>query len=176
MFGDGDAPDSFTRLLAAIDLVVFDFDGVFTDNKVYVFDDGREAVCCSRSDGLGLQRLRDSGVHAVILSTETNQVVSARARKIGLDCIQGLTDKGSALRRLIAERSTDPDHVAFVGNDINDMECLRMVGLPVVVADAYAEVAVLAKFRLSCNGGQGAVREFCDLIVAARTQTARQTE
>ncbi len=152
----------------ALDLVIFDFDGVFTDNKVFVFEDGREAVCCLRSDGLGLQRLRQVGVASLILSTETNPVVSARARKLKMECIQGCADKGAALQALAQERGLSLDRVAFVGNDINDAACLGMVGLPVVVADAYPEVAGLAALVLSRAGGQGAVRELCDMIWAAR--------
>lgn len=157
------------RHLGAVQFVVFDFDGVFTDNHVIVGEDGRESVVCSRADGLGLAALRRVGVGALILSTEVNPVVSARARKLGVECVQGLGDtKGTALRTLLAERDLDPASVAYVGNDINDLECLGQVGVPICVADAYAAAKDVARFSTERLGGHGAVREVCDLIVTAR--------
>ena len=154
--------------LRSVRLVVFDFDGVFTDNAVWVFEDGREAVRCSRSDGIGLQRLRSAGVEAFILSTETNPVVTARAKKLKLVCRQGCDDKLSALHELARERDLPLDAIAFVGNDVNDASCLEAVGLPIVVADAHPDVLALARLRSTRTGGHGAVREICDLIVKAR--------
>ena len=99
--------------LDAVTFVVFDFDGVFTDNRVLVMEDGREAVFCSRADGLGLQALVRSGVGCLVLSTETNPVVSARAAKLGLECVQGLGDtKWEALQRILTERGINPGRVA----------------------------------------------------------------
>lgn len=151
-----------------IRLAVFDFDGVFTDNRVTVLEDGREAVMCNRSDGLGLQRLRDAHVPAMILSTETNPVVKARARKLRVPCIHGVKDKLAALRAEVRRRRIPLSAVAYLGNDINDSDCLRAVGLPVVVADAWPEVKSLAKWVLKRCGGKGAVREFCDAVWNAR--------
>jgi 3-deoxy-D-manno-octulosonate 8-phosphate phosphatase (KDO 8-P phosphatase) len=152
----------------AVHLVVFDFDGVFTDNTVTVSQDGVESVSCCRSDGLGLRRLREIGVPALILSTEANPVVSTRARKIGLPCIQGCDDKLQALEEEVSRRGISLKEVAFVGNDINDAACLEHVGLAVVVRDAYPEVAALADIVLERDGGKGAVREFCDLFWRSR--------
>jgi YrbI family 3-deoxy-D-manno-octulosonate 8-phosphate phosphatase len=159
---------SLDDIVRRVRLVVFDFDGVFTDNTVYVDQDGRESVRCWRSDGLGLARLAGLGIDAMILSTETNSVVSARAEKLGLPCIQGQKDKGAALGRILADAGVDAADAAFVGNDINDADCLRAVGLPIVVADAYDEIAGLAMYRTTAPGGRGAVREVCDLFQRLR--------
>ena len=157
------------RHLGAVQFVVFDFDGVLTDNRVIVGEDGRESVFCSRADGLGLQALARVGVGCLVLSTETNPVVSARAAKLHVECVQGLGDtKGVALRAILAKRGLDPTAVAYVGNDINDLDCLRQVGVSICVADAYPEVRAVARFATGRAGGFGAVREVCDLIVQAR--------
>jgi N-acylneuraminate cytidylyltransferase len=150
-----------------IRLFVFDFDGVFTDNHVYVDQTGRETVSCSRADGLGIQSLQNNGLEAVVLSTETNLVVSARCRKLRLPVQQGIRDKGQALRNLAASRRLDLEQVAFVGNDINDLECLRIAGLAIAPADAHPDVRKIADLVLLKSGGHGAVREICDLAIAA---------
>jgi N-acylneuraminate cytidylyltransferase len=148
----------------AIDLVVFDFDGVMTDNRVLVFQDGTEAVFCNRADGLGIDRLREAGMKMLILSTEKNSVVAARARKLQIPVAHGESDKSSYLVSYLAKNKIDPSRVAYVGNDTNDLGCLSLVGLPVVVADAAPEVRHVAKWILSRKGGDGAVREFCDRL------------
>ena len=153
--------------LASVAFVVFDFDGVMTDNRVLVAEDGRESVSCSRSDGLGVQMLARAGVGCLILSTETNPVVSARAAKLGVECEQGLGDaKGEALRRILRQRGLDPARVAYVGNDVNDVECLRLVGVPICVADAWPAARSAARYVTARRGGDGAVREVCDLVLA----------
>ena len=149
-----------------IDLVVFDFDGVMTDNTVTVAEDGTESVRCNRADGWGIARLRERGVQMIVLSTETNAVVEARCRKLGMPCHHGISDKAAYLTTLIAERQIDPSRVAYVGNDVNDLGCLRIVGLPVAVADSHPEVLQAASAVLTRKGGEGAVREFCDLMLA----------
>jgi YrbI family 3-deoxy-D-manno-octulosonate 8-phosphate phosphatase len=153
-------------LINQLRLVVFDFDGVFTDNTVYVSQDGTESVRCWRSDGLGLGLLRSLGLELLVLSTEENPVVSARCRKLTLRCVQGVADKAACLRELAAERGVSLSQVAYVGNDINDRGCLELAGLPVVVADAHPSIVPLAKWQSTCPGGRGAVREFCELIHA----------
>jgi YrbI family 3-deoxy-D-manno-octulosonate 8-phosphate phosphatase len=154
--------------LASIRLVVFDFDGVFTDNTVYVTQDGVEMVRCWRSDGLGLAVLKQMGIETVIISTETNPVVTARSRKLSVRCVQGCDDKLTALETVARELGVALDRVAFVGNDVNDLECLGAVGLSIVVQDAHPAVLSTAQYRTTARGGRGAVREVCDLIVAAR--------
>ena len=145
-------------------LVVFDFDGVFTDNMVYVAEDGQESVRCTRMDGLGLSRLRELGFELLILSTERNPVVTARAEKLKTPCLQGVTDKRTVLREVCASKGLTLGQVAFVGNDINDLPCLEVVGLPIVVCDAHPDVTSVARYRTRTPGGHGAVREICDLF------------
>jgi N-acylneuraminate cytidylyltransferase len=154
-----------TALPDDIAAVVFDFDGVFTDNRVVVFDDGSEAVLCNRGDGLGLDRLRATGLPLLVLSTERNEVVAARCRKVHLECRHGLTDKAAALVQFASERGIPLDHTIYVGNDLNDRTCLEKVGCAIVVADAHPGVKPLAKIVLENRGGDGAVREVCELIL-----------
>jgi 3-deoxy-D-manno-octulosonate 8-phosphate phosphatase (KDO 8-P phosphatase) len=153
-------------LLERVRMAVFDFDGVFTDNRVWVNERGEEMLAFSRSDGLGLRRLDEIGVQYLIVSMEESPIVAARARKLNADCVQGVHDKLAVLR----ERVGQLDEVAYVGNDINDADCLRAVGLPVVPADAWPEVKPLARWVLSRGGGMGCVREFCDAVWEAQRQ------
>lgn len=154
-------------LLRTVRFVVFDFDGVFTDNRVLVSEDGHESVFCTRADGIGLEALRRAGIPSFILSTERNPVVLARARKLKIDCIHGCDDKWPELQRLLGEKGVATASVAYVGNDVNDRECLAHVGVPVCVADAHPDVMPFAKLVTSARGGYGAVRELCDAIVRA---------
>ena len=155
-------------LLQTLRLAVFDFDGVFTDNRVWVDEHGAESVACSRADGFGLRRLREVGVDAVILTTEPVPIAAARARKLEVDCRYGLGDKLGALREETERRGVALGQTAYVGNDVNDADCLRAVGLPVCPADAWPEVAGLARWTLARRGGEGCVREFCDAVWSAR--------
>jgi 3-deoxy-D-manno-octulosonate 8-phosphate phosphatase (KDO 8-P phosphatase) len=152
-------------LLGRVRIAIFDFDGVFTDNRVWVNERGEEALAFSRSDGLGLRRLDEVGVQYLIVSMEENPIVGARARKLRAECLQGVADKLTLVRERAGPSLED---VAYVGNDINDAECLRAVGLPVVPADAWPEVKPLARWVLSRAGGAGCVREFCDAVWAAQ--------
>ena len=152
-------------LLERVRFAVFDFDGVFTDNRVWVNERGEEALAFSRSDGLGLRRLDEVGVGYLIVSMERNPIVGARAQKLRADCVQGVDDKLALVRERAGGALQD---VAFLGNDINDAECLRAVGFPVVPADAWPEVKPLARWVLSRPGGHGCVREFCDAVWAAQ--------
>jgi 3-deoxy-D-manno-octulosonate 8-phosphate phosphatase (KDO 8-P phosphatase) len=154
------------EIIRKIRLIAFDFDGVFTDNMVYVFEDGSEAVRCFRSDGIGLQKLKNLGIETVIISTETNPVVSARARKLKIRCVQSCQDKRAVLQEIAHELKIGLDQVAFVGNDINDLACLECVALPIVVQDAHRDVLATARYQTKSPGGHGAVREICDLFEA----------
>lgn len=146
-------------------LVVCDFDGVFTDNRVLVHQDGSESVWCDRSDGLGVAALLAKGIPMIVLSTEENRVVSARCRKLGLPCHQGVTDKYQLLQRLVREKGIDRKEVIYLGNDVNDLACMEWVGCSVAVKDAHPPVLSKAKIVLTRKGGKGAVRELCDLIL-----------
>jgi YrbI family 3-deoxy-D-manno-octulosonate 8-phosphate phosphatase len=151
-------------LLRAVRMVAFDFDGVFTDDAVYVSEDGRESVRCWRGDGLGLRKLDALGVDTVILSTEVNPVVGFRARKLKIKCHQALEDKRAMLTRLAAEAAIPLAEIAYVGNDINDALCLSAVGVAIAVRNAHPDVLACAQYRTETAGGYGAVREVCDCI------------
>lgn len=153
-------------LTRRIRLVVSDFDGVLTDNRVWISQDGRESVACSREDGLGVERLQAAGIPFVIVSTEGNPVVGERARKLKARCYQRVRNKGAVLEKVAAEHGLMLNEVAYIGNDANDLEALRAAGLAVVVADARPEALAEADLFLKKRGGQGAVRELCDLILA----------
>lgn len=151
-----------------VKMLVLDFDGVLTDNRVWVDQDGREMVVANRSDSYGINLLRQIGVDTVVISKETNPVVAARCRKMDVPYIQGEEDKAAALRKVLAERNVDPSHTIFLGNDINDLPCFQLVGWSVAVADAWPEVSLQADLVLDRRGGHGAVRELCDLIIKTR--------
>ncbi len=157
------------ELIKKIRLVVFDFDGVFTDNTVFVDQNGVESVRCWRSDGLGLRKLAGLGIESMILSTETNPIVSVRSKKLKIKCVQGCDDKRASLDRVVREAGIQLEEVCFVGNDINDLDCLRAVGLAVIVQDAHPDVWEAAHFRTQTPGGRGAVREVCDLFATVRS-------
>lgn len=159
------APTKLKSLAQDIRVVVFDFDGVFTDNTVYVSEDGHETVRCWRGDGIGLRALERAGLTPLILSTEVNPVVRARAEKMRVRCIQGVENKLSSLETLVRELGVILGQIAYVGNDVNDADCLRVVGFPIVVQDAHPAVVPLARYQTQTRGGYGAVREVCDLFV-----------
>jgi len=151
-----------------VDAVVTDFDGVHTDDRVYVDQDGRETVAVTRGDGMGVRLLLEAGVRVCVLSTETNPVVRARAQKLGVPVTQGLRDKRAALRQWMDDEGLDPARVAYVGNDVNDLGCLAEVGWPIAVPDSHPEVLAAARLVLTRPGGSGAVREVCERVLAAR--------
>lgn len=153
-----------------VEWVILDFDGVLTDDRVWVDQDGREAVAASRSDGWGIARLLESGVKILVLSSETNPVVRARAEKLGLEVIHGANDKAAALKGFMEERHVSSARTIFVGNDVNDVPCFPMVGSAIVVSNAHEEARMHADHVLTRPGGHGAVREFCDLLLAMRTE------
>ena len=161
-----------TKKLATIKAITFDFDGVFTDNRVYITENGDESVACNRSDGMGISMLNARGVPLLILSTEKNPVVTARGAKLNLEVIQGVQDKLPSLVDWILKNGLSLDQVAFLGNDVNDVECLKNVGLGVAVADAYPIAIDAADFVLTKKGGWGAVREMADLWLDANFEVA----
>lgn len=164
------APDGLTveQILREIRLIVFDFDGVFTDNRVLVGEDGSEYVFCSRADGLGLANLRQRGVDCIVLSTETNPLVARRCEKLKLECFQGCADKWATLKGILQKKKVDSSYVGYVGNDINDLACMENVGVAICVADACPEIKAISHLVTSRRGGEGAVRELCDLVIRAK--------
>lgn len=164
--------DSHRPDMTTIGAVVTDFDGVHTDDTALLDADGRELVRVSRSDGMGVAQLRRAGIPVLILSTETNPVVTARARKLQVDVRQGVDDKATVLREWAADRSVPLSRVAYLGNDVNDLGCLDIVGWPVAVPDAHPLVLAAARTVVNRPGGQGAVRDLSDLILRGRDHLA----
>ena len=149
-------------------LIVYDFDGVMTDNRVYVDQEGRESVAANRSDGLGIGMIRQLGIEQCILSTETNPVVAARARKIGIEASHGVADKGSAIIELAASKNVHLAEVLYMGNDVNDADAMGLAGFKVAPADGHPAILALADYITEAPGGFGAVRELADVPAAAR--------
>ncbi|MFI2208872.1 cytidylyltransferase domain-containing protein [Streptomyces sp. NPDC020141] len=144
---------------ADVDAVVLDFDGTQTDDRVHIDADGRETVSVHRGDGLGIARLREAGLALLILSTERNPVVAARARKLRIPVLHGVDRKDLALARWCEERGVPPERVLYLGNDVNDLPCFSLAGWPVAVADAHPPVRAAARAVTAARGGRGAVRE-----------------
>ncbi|MFF3329235.1 cytidylyltransferase domain-containing protein [Streptomyces sp. NPDC002888] len=148
-----------------IDAVVLDFDGTQTDDRVLVDSDGREFVSVHRGDGLGIAALRRSGLKMLILSTEQNPVVAARARKLKLPVLHGIDRKDLALKQWCEEQGIAPERVLYVGNDVNDLPCFALVGWPVAVASAHDVVRGAARAVTTVPGGDGAIREIASWIL-----------
>lgn len=170
------APMLATEEAIDVDALITDFDGVHTDDTVHVAQDGTESVVASRGDGLGIGMLRDAGIPVVIVSKEQNPVVSARAAKLRIDALQGVDEKRAVVERWMAERSIEPNRVAFVGNDINDLAAMDAVGWPIAVADAHPAVIAAARIVLAHPGGHGAVREVAERILRGREAPAAGEE
>lgn len=147
-----------------IDFFVFDFDGVLTDNSVYMSTDGLESVRCNRADGLAFDVLRNLNKRCYILSTELNPVVTKRAEKLRLPVIQGVSDKVEALNNLVKENNTSFQHVAYIGNDLNDYYAMKISAYSACPADSHPRIKEIAKFVLNTNGGEGVVRELVEHV------------
>lgn len=157
--------------LKDVKFVATDFDGVHTDGCVYVSQTGEELVRCSRRDSLGINMLKDAGVDVVVLSKETNPVVSARCRKIGVQYYQGLEgsgDKLDILKKITSERNLKASEVLFVGDDLNDQKCLEWSGVAVTVADGHEKIVSLCDYQTVRAGGDHAIREICELLLRAK--------
>ncbi|WP_338699806.1 N-acylneuraminate cytidylyltransferase [Streptomyces sp. Q6] len=148
-----------------IDAVVLDFDGTQTDDKVLIDSDGREFVTVHRGDGLGIAALRKSGLSMLILSTEVNPVVAARARKLKIPVLHGIDRKDLALKQWCEEQGIAPERVLYVGNDVNDLPCFAVAGWPVAVANAHDVVRGAARAVTTVPGGEGAIREIASWIL-----------
>lgn len=155
-------------LLAGVRMLLLDFDGVFTDNRVIVSETGEESVVCCRADGIGISRVQALGIPCCVVSTELNPVVERRCAKLRIRCFSGVHSKVDVAASLSAEYQIPAANMLFVGNDVNDLGILRFVGFGVAVADAAPEVLQSAKLVLERRGGFGAVREICDLVVESR--------
>ena len=156
-----------TSLLKEIKAVVMDFDGVHTDNTVYVDEHGNESVRCSRSDGMGIAAMKSAGLALLILSKEKNAVVARRGEKLDVEVVQGCDNKLGVLKSWLEARSITSEHCLYIGNDINDLECLEFAGVSVAPADAHHSISHSVSWKLSHKGGRGALREMSDVLIRA---------
>lgn len=154
---------------ANIRLLAFDIDGVFTDGRFYLSDDGVETKAFSTQDGFGIRRAIDSGLEIAVISGRTSKAVAIRMQELGVRHVfLACKDKVSALKDLASSLDIAVADCAFVGDDVPDLALLNRVGLPIAVANAVAEVREACAVTTKARGGHGAVREVCDLIVAAK--------
>ncbi len=159
--------NSHRAMPETIKMIICDFDGVVTDNLVITDQDGKEAVVASRSDSMHIKKLREMGIEVMILSSEANPVVMARAKKMGVEAIYnvGMQDKGIVMREVLMQKNVNAENVVYVGNDLNDLPCFEVAGWSVAVADAYPEVIRVADHVLTKTGGHGAIRELCEIVL-----------
>jgi N-acylneuraminate cytidylyltransferase len=148
-----------------IDLIVYDFDGVMTDNRVLTLQDGSEAVFANRSDGLAINRIKAFGIPQVIVSTEENPVVEARAQKIGIPAVHGVKDKWQALCDYMQENRIARDRALFIGNDLNDMTVMKALSMTLAPSDAHPAIRAAASYVLESKGGAGVVSELADILL-----------
>jgi len=151
-------------LISDIKYIFYDFDGVMTNNKVFIDQNGNEMVEVNRSDGLGIAEIKKLGIKQMILSTETNPVVSSRAEKLGIKCMQGIENKKEALTEYCMKHNIQLMDVAFVGNDINDKEVMEIAGVTFCPSDAHKSIITISDHILNTKGGDGVIRELLDLI------------
>jgi len=145
--------------------VLFDFDGVMTDDAVFVDEKGKESVRAHRGDGMGIEMLRQNGIPIGVISKEKNAVVMRRCEKLQVECIQGVDAKDTTIRQWAQEKEINLADVIYVGNDINDLAAFDVVGHSAAPFDAHPQIRAIASVVLSKSGGNGAVRELCDLIL-----------
>ena len=143
----------------------YDFDGVMTNNKAYLNQNGIESVQIHRSDGLAVREIAKLDLLQIIVSTEENQVVSQRAKKLGIPCLQDISDKKKSVIKFCKENNLSLSSIAFVGNDINDKDVMQEVSLSICPADAHSSIRQISDIVLKTKGGDGVIREILDLIL-----------
>jgi 3-deoxy-D-manno-octulosonate 8-phosphate phosphatase (KDO 8-P phosphatase) len=151
-------------ILDDIDAFVFDFDGVLTNNLVYVNQEGKESVCCSRADGLAFDVLRKLKKPAYILSTEKNSVVTARASKLQITALKGVSDKVEGIRELAFSEDLKIQNILYVGNDLNDYQVMQLCGFTACPSDSHEMIKSISTFELRTKGGDGVVRELLEVV------------
>jgi len=155
--------------ISKIKIIATDFDGIWTNAMVYVGDSGQEMVQCSRKDTLRIKEIKSLGIEILVISKEKNSVVFERCQKMGVACFQGVDEKITLLKKLLADKNLRPENVVYVGDDINDLECLKYVGLPMTVADGHKLCKKIALYTTTKGGGDHAMREIFDLILNTRS-------
>ena len=160
---------SLEKIASKIKLLALDFDGVLTDNRVFINGQGEESVVCSRSDGHGIVHIaRPAGIEVIVISLEKSPVVKKRCEKLGVECFSGVEDKLAVLKKFCSEKDIPLGEVCFIGNDLSDISSIKSSGLGVAVADGEPEVLKAADFVTKKKGGNGAIREICKLLVKHR--------
>jgi YrbI family 3-deoxy-D-manno-octulosonate 8-phosphate phosphatase len=147
-----------------IKLIIYDFDGVMTNNKVYVDQSGNETVQVNRADGLAIFKIKKLGISQTIISSELNPVVSVRASKLGIPCLQGINNKKDSVLKYCKENDIDIKKVAYVGNDINDKDAMEISGLTFCPSDGHKSIKEISDHILKAKGGNGVIRELLDLL------------
>jgi len=150
--------------IGKVKLIVYDFDGVMTDNMVYVAQNGNEMVKLNRADGLGVSEIKKLGIEQMIISTEKNPVVSTRAKKLDIKCLQAIDNKKEALKNHCIDNNINLENVVYIGNDINDKEVMEVVGITFCPNDAHERIKTISDHILMSKGGDGVVRELLGLI------------
>ena len=155
----------FPHISVKIRAFFCDFDGVFTDNSVFINEEGKETVKCNRSDGIGISKLKKQDIYFCIVSSEIIPLAKFRAKKLGVDCFTAVENKYNVINSILKKLNIQKSESAFLGNDINDLEAFKAVGLKIAVSDSYKEILESADIVLKKAGGYGAVREACELII-----------
>jgi len=149
-----------------IKLIIYDFDGVMTNNLVLINDKGEESVFVNRSDGLAVEKIKKLGIKQAIISSENNPIVAKRAEKLGIECLYGVSDKLTTLKNYLDKIKSDKDHTLFIGNDINDLDAMEFVKYTICPNDAHHDVKKISRIITKAKGGEGVVREVLDLLMA----------
>lgn len=163
---------SLQQRIARVKMVIMDVDGVLTDGGMYYTESGDELKKFNTRDGLGIRLLQEAGIKTALVTRERTAIVDKRAKKLSiLEVHQGVQDKLLVVRDILARHDLSPEEVCYIGDDLGDLEVLGFIGLPVAVADAVPEVRRSAHYITDREGGHGAVREVCDLILSNRKRT-----
>jgi len=151
-----------------IKLIIYDFDGVMTDNKALLFNDGSEAVFINRVDGLAIGEIKKLGLIQYIVTTEKNKIVHKRAEKLKIPIFSGIDNKLSCIKEIMREENVLNENVMYIGNDINDLEAMLYVGLPISPNDGHKSIKEISKFVTKKSGGDGVIREIFDIFFVRR--------
>jgi YrbI family 3-deoxy-D-manno-octulosonate 8-phosphate phosphatase len=159
--------DNLAEKLRNVKMLALDFDGVFTDNRVFFSEDGKESVICSRADSLGIRMLKEKrkDLYIIVISKEKNRIVSARSEKLGIDSLSGIDNKLESLKQVASSKGINLEDVVYIGNDVNDLECLKASGIGIAVADAVPQILSAADYVTKNKGGLGAIREVTDMLM-----------
>ena len=156
---------SVSSKLNKLKLLAYDFDGVMTDNTVFIDQKGNESVRVNRSDGLAISKIKALDIEQIIISTEKNKLVAVRSKKLGLNCFFGVNDKKQTLIEYCKQKKISISSVGFVGNDINDLDVMSSCGVSICPVDAYDAIKKISDYCLTTKGGKGVVREIYNLIL-----------